>query len=42
VALLDDGTAPPRGQHHASRAPEAGNGYGLSMPTGHAAPRAQG
>jgi len=42
VALLDDGTAPARGQHHASRAPEAGNGHGLSMPTGHAAPRAHG
>jgi DNA segregation ATPase FtsK/SpoIIIE, S-DNA-T family len=42
VALLDDGNAPPRGQHHASQAQEAGNGYGLSMPTGHAAPRAHG
>jgi DNA segregation ATPase FtsK/SpoIIIE, S-DNA-T family len=42
VALLDDGTAPPRGQHHAGQAPEAGNGHGPGLPTGHATPHASG
>ncbi len=38
VALLDDGTMTPRGQHHANSAPEAG----LSMPAGQAAPTGHG
>jgi DNA segregation ATPase FtsK/SpoIIIE, S-DNA-T family len=40
VALLDDGAMAPRGQHHAQSAPEAGNGAGLGLPAGHAAPGA--
>jgi DNA segregation ATPase FtsK/SpoIIIE, S-DNA-T family len=42
VALLDDSTMPPRGQHHANRPPDAPNGSGLSVSAGHAAPRARG
>jgi DNA segregation ATPase FtsK/SpoIIIE, S-DNA-T family len=40
VALLDDGTAPPTGQHHANSAAAAPNGYGAGVPAGYGVPRA--
>ncbi len=42
VALLDDGTLPPTGQHHASSAPATPKGQGPGVPAGHAAPHAPG
>jgi hypothetical protein len=42
VALLDDGTTPPTGQHHASSASAEPNGHGAGVPAGHAMPRANG
>ncbi|HTZ28436.1 MAG TPA: type VII secretion protein EccCa [Streptosporangiaceae bacterium] len=42
VALLDDGTMAPTGQHHAVSAPAAPNGYGSGVPAGHAAPHTNG
>jgi S-DNA-T family DNA segregation ATPase FtsK/SpoIIIE len=41
VALLDDGTTPPTGQHHAS-SPAAPNGHGAGVPAGHGVPQANG
>jgi hypothetical protein len=41
VALLDDGTMPPTGQHHAS-SPAAPNGHSAGVPAGHGAQRAHG
>jgi hypothetical protein len=41
VALLDDGTTPPTGQHHEGPAAAAPNGHGVGVPTGHAVPRGQ-
>jgi S-DNA-T family DNA segregation ATPase FtsK/SpoIIIE len=42
VALLDDGTMAPTGQHHASSSPEVPNGHGAGVPAGHGVPRANG
>ena len=41
VALLDDGTMPPTGQHHAS-SPAAPNGHGAGVPAGHGVQQAHG
>jgi S-DNA-T family DNA segregation ATPase FtsK/SpoIIIE len=42
VALLDDGTMTPTGQHHASSAAAAPNGRSSGVPAGHGVPHGQG